>query len=211
MLDNLCNGSWEALHRVEAITGNQVVFIEVDVRDRMQLGRLFDEHAIEAVIHFDGLKAVGVRVEQPLDYYDANVHGSLVLCQAMAAAGLYKLAFSSSATVYGPDSTVPYVETMPRGRASNPYGSTKAMVEQPFTGLSLADARWLMAHLRYFDSLGATPPGRSVRIRRPPNNLMPFIAQVAVGRPPELAICADDYPNEDGTCIREDLAGGCLA
>ena len=217
VLDNLVNGSREALHRVEAITGKGVRFIEGDVRDRALLDGVFAEHAIEAVIHFAGLKAVGESVEQPLAYYDTNVHGSLVLCQAMASAGVFKLVFSSSATVYGPDATVPYVETMPRGRTCNPYGSSKAMVEQLLTDLCLADARWSVALLRYFNPIGAHPSGLIGEDPQGiPNNLMPFIAQVAVGRRPELSIFGDDYPTEDGTCVRDylhvmDLAAGHVA
>ncbi|TLF45915.1 UDP-glucose 4-epimerase GalE [Halomonas urmiana] len=217
VLDNLVNGAREALYRVEAITGKAVRFIEGDVRDRALLDGVFAEHAIEAVIHFAGLKAVGESVEQPLAYYDTNVHGSIVLCQAMAAAGVYRLVFSSSATVYGPDAPVPYVETMPRGRTSNPYGSSKAMVEQALTDLCRADARWSVALLRYFNPIGAHPSGQIGEDPRGiPNNLMPFIAQVAVGRRPELSIFGDDYPTEDGTCVRDylhvmDLADGHVA
>lgn len=181
-------------------------FIEGDVRDRALLDRLFAEQAIEAVIHFAGLKAVGESVEQPLAYYDTNVHGSLVLCQAMAAAGVYKLVFSSSATVYGPDAPVPYMETMPRGRTSNPYGSSKAMVEQVLTDLCRADERWSVALLRYFNPIGAHPSGQiGENPQGIPNNLMPFIAQVAVGRLPELSIFGGDYPTPDGTGIRDYL------
>lgn len=217
VLDSLINGSREALRRVEAITGKGVRFIEGDVRDRALLDGVFAENEIEVVIHFAGLKAVGESVEQPLTYYDANVHGSLVLCQAMAAAGVYKLVFSSSATVYGPDAPVPYVETMPRGRTSNPYGSSKAMVEQALTDQCRADARWSVALLRYFNPIGAHPSGLIGEDPRGiPNNLMPFIAQVAVGRLPELALFGDDYPTEDGTCVRDylhvmDLAAGHVA
>lgn len=217
VLDNLVNGSREALHRVEAITGRGVHFIEGDVRDRERLDRLFDEHDIQAVIHFAGLKAVGESVEKPLAYYDTNVYGSLVLCQAMAAAGVYRLVFSSSATVYGPDAPVPYVETMPRGRTSNPYGSSKAVVEQALTDLCRADERWSVALLRYFNPIGAHPSGQIGEDPRGiPNNLMPFIAQVAVGRLPELSIFGNDYPTEDGSCLRDylhvmDLAAGHVA
>jgi UDP-glucose 4-epimerase len=214
VLDNLCNGSREALRRVEAITGKAVPFIEGDVRDRARLEALFAEHAIEAVIHFAGLKAVGESVGRPLAYYDSNVHGSLVLCQAMAAAGVTRLVFSSSATVYGPDAPVPYVETMPRGRTANPYGSSKAMVEQLLEDLCHADPRWSVALLRYFNPIGAHPSGEIGEDPRGiPNNLMPFIAQVAVGRRPQLAIFGNDYPTNDGTCVRDylhvvDLAAG---
>lgn len=217
VLDSLINGSREALNRVEAITGKSVCFIEGDVRDRALLDQLFAEHAIEAVIHFAGLKAVGESVEHPLAYYDANVQGSLVLCQAMVAAGVYRLVFSSSATVYGPDAPVPYVEAMPRGRTSNPYGNSKAMVEQLLTDLCRADERWSVALLRYFNPIGAHPSGLIGEDPRGfPNNLMPFIAQVAVGRRQELSIFGDDYPTEDGTCVRDylhvmDLADGHVA
>ncbi|MCE8014839.1 UDP-glucose 4-epimerase GalE [Halomonas sp. MCCC 1A17488] len=214
VLDNLVNGSREALQRVEAITGKAVRFVEGDVRDRALLDRLFAEHAIEAVIHFAGLKAVGESVEQPLAYYDANVHGSLVLCQAMAAAGVYRLVFSSSATVYGPAAPVPYVECLTRGRTANPYGSSKAMVEQLLEDQCRADPRWSVALLRYFNPIGAHPSGLiGEDPRGTPNNLMPFIAQVAVGRLPALAIFGNDYPTVDGTGVRDylhvvDLAAG---
>ncbi len=206
VLDNLSNGSREALQRVEAITGRAVRFVEGDVRDRVLLDALFIENDIEAVIHFAGLKAVGQSVNEPLAYYDNNVHGSLVLCQAMAAAGVFKFVFSSSATVYGPDAPVPYVESMPRGRTSNPYGTTKAMVEQLLGDLCRADSRWSVALLRYFNPIGAHPSGLIGEDPQGiPNNLMPFIAQVAVGRLPELSIFGNDYPTEDGTCVRDYL------
>lgn len=217
VLDNLVNGSREALHRVETITGRGVRFIEGDVRDRALLDRLFAKHPIEAVIHFAGLKAVGESVETPLAYYDTNMNGALVLCQAMAAAGVFKLVFSSSATVYGPDAPVPYVETLPRGRTANPYGSSKAMVEQLLEDQCRADARWSVVLLRYFNPIGAHPSGLiGEDPRGMPNNLMPFIAQVAVGRRPALAIFGDDYPTQDGTCVRDylhvmDLAAGHVA
>ncbi len=206
VLDNLSNGSLEALKRVEAITGKVVTFVEGDVRDRAVLDSLFAEQSIEAVIHFAGLKAVGQSVTEPLAYYDNNVGGSLVLCQAMAAAGVFKFVFSSSATVYGPDAPVPYVEDMPRGRTSNPYGTTKAMVEQLLGDLCRADERWSVALLRYFNPIGAHPSGLIGEDPQGiPNNLMPFIAQVAVGRRLELSIFGNDYPTEDGTCIRDYL------
>lgn len=206
VVDNLSNGSREALHRIEAITGKSVRFIEGDVRDRALLDDVFASHSVEAVIHFAGLKAVGESVNRPLSYYDNNVHGSLVLCQAMAAAEVFKFVFSSSATVYGPDAPVPYVESMPRGRTSNPYGTSKAMVEQVLTDLCRAEERWSVALLRYFNPIGAHPSGLIGEDPQGiPNNLMPFIAQVAVGRLPELAIFGNDYPTEDGTCVRDYL------
>ncbi|EPC04162.1 hypothetical protein L861_02295 [Litchfieldella anticariensis FP35 = DSM 16096] len=206
VVDNLCNGSREALHRIEAITGKSARFIEGDVRDRVLLDEVFASYSVEAVIHFAGLKAVGESVNQPLAYYDNNVHGSLVLCQAMAAAGVFKFVFSSSATVYGPDAPVPYVESMPRGRTSNPYGTSKAMIEQVLTDLCRADDRWSVALLRYFNPIGAHPSGLIGEDPQGiPNNLMPFIAQVAVGRLPELSVFGNDYPTEDGTCVRDYL------
>ncbi|WP_168017031.1 UDP-glucose 4-epimerase GalE [Halomonas salinarum] len=217
VLDSLVNGSREALHRVEGITGKAICFIEGDVRDRALLDELFVEHSIEAVIHFAGLKAVGESIEKPLAYYDVNVHGSLVLCQAMAAAGVHRMVFSSSATVYGEDAPVPYMETMLRGRTSNPYGSSKAMVEQMLSDLCCADKRWMVTLLRYFNPIGAHISGEIGEDPQGiPNNLMPFIAQVAVGRRRELAIFGDDYPTHDGTCVRDylhvmDLAAGHVA
>ncbi|MGJ7457434.1 UDP-glucose 4-epimerase GalE [Halomonas sp. RA08-2] len=214
VLDNLCNGAAEALRRIERLTGKSVPLVKGDVRDRKALDALFRAYHVEAVIHFAGLKAVGESVRKPLAYYDTNVNGTLVLCQAMAAAGVRRLVFSSSATVYGPDAPVPYVETLPRGRTSNPYGTSKAMVEQLLTDLQLAEPHWSVVLLRYFNPIGAHPSG--VIGEDPqglPNNLMPFIAQVAVGRLPELAIFGDDYSTTDGTCVRDylhvmDLADG---
>ncbi|WP_374973857.1 UDP-glucose 4-epimerase GalE [Spongiibacter marinus] len=214
VLDNLVNSNAEVLNRIEKITGKSPVFVQGDVRDAGALSALFTEHAIDAVIHFAGLKAVGESVDQPLRYYDNNVNGTLVLCQAMANAGVFKLVFSSSATVYGPDAPVPYVETMPLGQPSSPYGASKAMVERVLADLCIADARWSVAALRYFNPIGAHKSGLiGEDPLGVPNNLMPFIARVAVGKLPELAIFGDDYDTPDGTCIRDylhvvDLADG---
>ena len=206
VLDNLVNGSTEALLRVEHIAGKAAKFVEGDVRDRALLDQLFAEHKIEAVIHFAGLKAVCESVSQPLAYYDTNVYGSLVLCQAMAAADVFKLVFSSSATVYGAEAAVPCSESMERGRTTNPYGSSKAMVEQLLTDLCRAETRWSVALLRYFNPIGAHPSGLIGEDPQGiPNNLMPYIAQVAGGRLPELSIFGNDYPTEDGTCVRDYL------
>ncbi|ERS91449.1 UDP-glucose 4-epimerase GalE [Halomonas sp. PBN3] len=216
VIDNLCNGSQEAVRRVERITGKVVPLVEGDIRDRHALDAVFAEHAIEAVIHFAGLKAVGESVAKPLAYYDNNVNGTLVLCEAMAAAGVHRLIFSSSATVYGSEAPVPYLESMPRGSTSNPYGTSKAMVEKVLEDLAAADERWSMALLRYFNPIGAHPSGLIGEDPQGiPNNLMPFIAQVAVGRRDELAIFGNDYPTADGTCERDylhvvDLAVGHL-
>ena len=214
VLDSLINASQESLHRVQEITGRELVFVEGDVRDRACLDQLFGDHDIYAVIHFAGLKAVGESVEQPLAYYDTNVGGSLTLCRAMHAAGVFRLVFSSSATVYGPDAPVPYRESMPRGRTSNPYGTSKSIVEQTLEDLVHADGRWSVSLLRYFNPIGAHPSGRlGEDPQGVPNNLLPFIAQVAVGRRQELTIFGNDYATEDGTCVRDylhvmDLAEG---
>lgn len=214
VLDSLVNASHEALRRVEDIAGRGLTFIEGDIRDRACLDQLFNEHDIHAVIHFAGLKAVGESVTQPLAYYDTNVNGSLSLCQAMQRAGVFRFVFSSSATVYGSDAPVPYRETMPRGRTSNPYGTSKSMVEQALEDLVLSDGRWSVALLRYFNPIGAHPSGRLGEDPQGiPNNLMPYIAQVAVGRRPMLTVFGNDYATEDGTCVRDylhvmDLAEG---
>ncbi len=206
VIDNLCNGSEEALRRVEKITGRQVVFIHGDIRDRAMLDTLFVTHAIDAVIHFAGLKAVGESVGQPLRYYENNVYGTVVLCQAMAAAGVYRLVFSSSATVYGEEAPVPYVESMSRGTTSSPYGTSKAMVEKVLEDQCQADPRWSVVLLRYFNPIGAHPSGLIGEDPQGiPNNLMPYISQVAVGRLPELPIYGNDYPTADGTCVRDYL------
>lgn len=216
VVDNLCNGSREAVRRVERITGRAANFVKCDIRDRQALDNVFAEYAIEAVIHFAGLKAVGESVDMPLAYYDNNVNGTLVLCEAMAAAGVHHIIFSSSATVYGSEAPVPYLESMPRGTTSNPYGTSKAMVEKVLEDLATADKRWSVALLRYFNPIGAHPSGLIGEDPQGiPNNLMPFIAQVAVGRRDELTIFGNDYPTDDGTCERDylhvvDLAVGHL-
>lgn len=214
VLDSLVNASYEAVRRLQEISGRALNFVEGDVRDRTCLHRLFTEHDIAAVIHFAGLKAVAESVTQPLAYYDTNVNGSLALCQAMQTAGVFRLVFSSSATVYGPEAPVPYRETMHRGRTSNPYGSSKSMVEQMLEDLSLADTRWSVALLRYFNPIGAHASGMlGEDPQGVPNNLLPFIAQVAVGRRQALTVFGNDYDTEDGTCVRDylhvmDLAEG---
>ncbi|MFD2632086.1 UDP-glucose 4-epimerase GalE [Idiomarina piscisalsi] len=214
VLDNLCNASAESLKRVELLTGKTVTFYKADIRDRAAVDGIFERHRIEAVIHFAGLKAVGESTAKPLDYYSVNVSGSVVLAQAMAAAGVTKLIFSSSATVYGEDAPVPYREDMPRGKTSNPYGTSKAMVEQILTDISFADERWSAVLLRYFNPFGAHLSGQiGEDPQGVPNNLMPFIAQVAVGRRESLSIFGDDYDTKDGTCERDylhvvDLAKG---
>jgi UDP-glucose 4-epimerase len=214
VLDNLCNSSKEALRRVKEVAGRDLTFIEGDIRDRVCLDQLFHEHDVQAVIHFAGLKAVGESVEQPLAYYDTNVAGTVTLCQSMQQAGVFRLVFSSSATVYGPDAPVPYQENMSRGRTSNPYGTSKSMVEQALEDLVRSDERWSVALLRYFNPIGAHPSGRLGEDPQGiPNNLLPYIAQVAVGRRPTLTVFGNDYATADGTCVRDylhvmDLAEG---
>ncbi len=217
VLDNLCNSSDEVFNRIEKITGIRPKFIKGDIRDRECLDKVFAKYSIDSVIHFAGLKAVGESTQIPLAYYQNNVAGTLVLCEAMAAAGVKKLVFSSSATVYGEDAPIPYIETMPRGKTSNPYGTSKAMVEQVLTDLCASDPKWSVALLRYFNPIGAHPSGLIGEDPKGiPNNLMPFISQVAVGKRKELSIFGNDYPTEDGTCERDylhvmDLADGHLA
>ena len=216
VLDNLSNGSREALRRVEALTGRQVVFEEGDIRDGALLDRLFTEHDVGAVIHFAGLKAVGESVAQPLRYYDCNVVGSLRLLEAMERAGVRTLVFSSSATVYGDPATVPIREDFPLS-ATNPYGATKLHIEDMLRDLHRADPRWSVALLRYFNPVGAHESGRiGEDPNGEPNNLMPYVAQVAVGKREQLRVFGDDYDTPDGTGVRDyihvmDLAEGHLA
>lgn len=217
VLDNLCNASQEPLHRVERLTGRTLSFIKGDIRDRALLDRLFAEHTIGAVVHFAGLKAVGESVTCPLAYYDNNVTGTVTLCRAMQAAGVSRLVFSSSATVYGAEAPVPYREEMSRGRPTSPYGASKAMVEQLLEDLCVADSSWSVSMLRYFNPIGAHSSGEiGEDPHGVPNNLMPFIAQVAAGRRESLSIFGNDYATADGTCERDylhvmDLAEGHLA
>jgi UDP-glucose 4-epimerase len=216
VIDNLCNSSTEALTRVKKITGKSVIFIECDIRDPAVLDRVFEKYKISSVIHFAGLKAVGESLLQPLAYYDNNVVGTVSLCKAMAAAGVFKMVFSSSATVYGSPIEVPVSEEMHIGVAANPYGRSKQMIEQILTDLALADERWSVALLRYFNPVGAHPSGLIGEDPNGiPNNLVPYIAQVAVGNLSELSVYGNDYPTPDGTGVRDyvhvvDLAEGHL-
>ncbi len=216
ILDNLCNSRREVLGRIERIAGRPPVFHECDVRDAAALRDVFRRHAFGAVLHFAGLKAVGESVERPLDYYDNNVGGTLALCAAMAEAGVSRLVFSSSATVYGDPDTVPLREDHPL-RPTNPYGRSKAMVEAVLQDLAQSDQGWRIALLRYFNPVGAHESGLiGEDPEGVPNNLMPFIAQVAVGRREALSVFGDDYPTPDGTGVRDyihvvDLVRGHLA
>ncbi|TDG12861.1 UDP-glucose 4-epimerase GalE [Seongchinamella unica] len=216
VLDNLCNASREAVSRVEEITGRPVPLVEGDIRDREALDALFSEHAIDAVMHFAGLKAVGESVEKPLEYYDNNVNGTLVLLAAMQRAGVSRLIFSSSATVYGDPASVPITEDFPTS-ATNPYGRSKLMVEEILADWGLAHPDWSIGRLRYFNPVGAHSSGRIGEDPQGwPNNLMPFVAQVAVGRRDQLSVFGNDYPTPDGTGVRDyihvvDLAEGHVA
>lgn len=216
VLDNLCNASDVSLDRVSELTDKDIVFYQGDVRDPDCLQRIFDDHDITAVIHFAGLKAVGESTHKPLEYYQANVSGTLVLLEEMRRAGVHHFIFSSSATVYGVNAPVPYVETSPIGGTTSPYGTSKVMVEQVMADFAKAEPQFSMIALRYFNPVGAHESGRIGEDPNGiPNNLLPFIAQVAVGRREKLQIFGDDYPTEDGTCKRDyihvmDLAEGHL-
>ncbi|WP_108125522.1 UDP-glucose 4-epimerase GalE [Saccharospirillum mangrovi] len=215
VLDNLCNSSREALRRVEGIVGQAVPFVEGDIRDRALLERLFTEHNIEAVVHFAGLKAVGESTEIPLDYYENNVAGTITLLQVMRRHDVTRLVFSSSATVYGDPASVPIREDFPLS-ATNPYGQSKLMVELLLQDLARSDERWRIAVLRYFNPVGAHESGRIGEDPNGiPNNLLPYIAQVAIGRRERLSVFGDDYDTPDGTGVRDyihvvDLAQGHL-
>lgn len=216
VLDNLCNSHATALERVEQITGRDVTLVKADVRDRSALREVFARHSIASVIHFAALKAVGESQTQPLRYFDNNVTGSLCLLDEMQRAGIYALVFSSSATVYGDQGTGQYREDAPLAPMSV-YGRTKCMVEDILRDVVRSDDRWQVALLRYFNPVGAHPSGLIGEDPNGiPNNLMPFIAQVAVGKRPKLAVFGNDYPTPDGTGLRdyihvEDLAAGHLA
>ncbi|QEL66275.1 UDP-glucose 4-epimerase [Oryzomicrobium terrae] len=216
VLDNFTNSSPRVMERLALLTGTAPQLIEGDVRDRVDLDRLFAADSVDAVIHFAGLKAVGESVADPLAYYDNNVAGTLTLLGAMARAQVKTLVFSSSATVYGDPATVPIREDFPLA-ATNPYGRTKLMVEEILADLYRADPSWKLARLRYFNPVGAHASGLiGEDPRGTPNNLLPFIAQVAVGRRERLTIFGDDYPTPDGTGVRDyihvmDLAEGHLA
>ncbi|MFC6634428.1 UDP-glucose 4-epimerase GalE [Microbulbifer taiwanensis] len=217
VVDNLSNSSEASLHRVEAIAGRQVPFHRVDIGDAAGLHEIFSRYSIDAVIHFAGLKAVGESVAQPLRYYQNNVAGTLTLCQVMEEFGVRQLIFSSSATVYGDPASVPIRENFPTG-ATNPYGASKLMVEDMLRDLSAApQSQWKVSLLRYFNPIGAHESGTIGEDPRGiPNNLLPYVAQVAVGRLPQLQVFGDDYDTVDGTGVRDyihvvDLARGHLA
>ena len=216
VLDNLCNSSRVSLQRVEQICGVAPVFVEGDVRDAQALDQLFQSYDIQAVMHFAGLKAVGESVAMPLAYYDSIVTGSLVLLEAMERAGVNRIVYSSSATVYGDPASVPIREDFPLS-ATNPYGRAKLMVEEILADWHVARPEWSICRLRYFNPVGAHPSGLIGEDPQGlPNNLMPFVAQVAVGKRDKLAIFGNDYPTMDGTGVRDyihvmDLVEGHMA
>ncbi len=214
VVDNLCNSCEESLARVEEITGKKLTFYEVDLLDETGLSRVFDNEKIDAVIHFAGLKAVGESVYKPLEYYHNNITGTLILCDVMRRHNVKSIVFSSSATVYGDPAFVPITEECPMGEITNPYGRTKGMLEQILTDLHTADPEWKVMLLRYFNPIGAHESGRIGEDPKGiPNNLFPYITQVAVGKLVCLGVFGNDYDTPDGTCIRDyihvvDLADG---
>lgn len=214
VIDNLSNSSPVALRRVEEITGKQVVFYQADIRDREALEEVFAKEKIESCIHFAGLKAVGESVEKPWEYYDNNITGTLTLVDVMRKHNVKNIIFSSSSTVYGDPDSVPVTEESPLKKCTNPYGSTKFMLEQILTDIQTADPEWNVVLLRYFNPIGAHKSGRiGENPNGIPNNLMPYITQVAVGKRERLGVFGDDYDTPDGTGVRDyihvvDLARG---
>ncbi len=217
VIDNLCNSNPTSLRRVQELTGKEVKFYEGDVRDEALLEKIFTENQIDCVIHFAGLKAVGESVSLPWKYYDNNLNSTLVLTKVMEKAGMKRLIFSSSATVYTADNEMPLNEESRTGHCTNPYGWTKYMTEQILSGISKADPQWSVCLLRYFNPIGAHESGRIGEDPRGiPNNLMPYITQVAVGRREQLSVYGNDYDTHDGTGVRDyihvvDLAKGHVA
>ena len=212
--DNYSNSCPESIKRVEKITGKSVKLYELDIKDNAKLAEVFKENKIDAVIHFAGLKAVGESVQKPVMYYRNNIDTTLALLETMEQFGVKKIIFSSSATVYGEANPVPYFETMPRGACTNPYGWTKSMMEQIFEDAAKADKELSVILLRYFNPIGAHESGMIGEDPQGiPNNLMPYVSQVAVGKRECLTIFGNDYPTADGTCTRDyihvvDLAKG---
>lgn len=217
ILDNLYNASEKVPCRIEALVGRRIPFYRVDIRDREELNRVFEAEQPEAVIHFAGLKAVGESVQKPWEYYDNNIAGTLVLVDVMRQHGCKNIIFSSSATVYGDPAFVPITEECPKGTCTNPYGWTKSMLEQILTDIQFADPEWNVILLRYFNPIGAHASGTMGESPNGiPNNLMPYVTQVAVGRRDRLHVFGDDYDTPDGTGVRDyihvvDLARGHVA
>ena len=217
VIDNLCNSNPKSLDRVRELTGKELTFYEGDVRDEALLKKIFAENDIGCVIHFAGLKAVGESVSIPWKYYDNNLNSTLVLTKVMKEVGMMNIIFSSSATVYTADNEMPLKETSRTGGCTNPYGWTKYMTEVILSDMSKAEKDWSVVLLRYFNPIGAHPSGRMGEDPRGiPNNLMPYITQVAVGRREKLSVYGNDYPTHDGTGVRDyihvvDLAKGHVA
>ncbi len=212
--DNLCNASEKSLERVEAITGKPVTFYKGDILDRDRLNEVFEKEKIDSCIHFAGLKAVGESVQKPWEYYENNIAGTLTLVDVMRQHNCKNIIFSSSATVYGDPAEIPITEKCPKGQCTNPYGWTKSMLEQILSDIQKADQEWNVVLLRYFNPIGAHQSGTmGENPNGIPNNLMPYITQVAVGKLPELGVFGDDYDTPDGTGVRDyihvvDLAKG---
>lgn len=218
IVDNLCNSSREAVRRAGEIAGAEIPFYEADIRDRIALERVFQAAGpFDACIHFAGLKAVGESVEKPWEYYENNIGGTLVLVDVMRRRGCKNIIFSSSATVYGDPAEIPITEACPKGHCTNPYGQTKSMLEEILSDIRKADPEWNVVLLRYFNPVGAHPSGRIGEDPRGiPNNLMPYITQVAVGKRERLSVFGNDYPTPDATGVRDyihvvDLAAGHVA
>ena len=204
VVDNLCNSCEESLNRVEKITGKSVKFYNADVRDKAALDKIFEENKIDWVIHFAGLKAVGESCAMPVEYYDNNLNGTLVLLQAMRSHGCKKIVFSSSATVYGDPEVLPLTEECKTGGTTNPYGTSKYFQEIMLNDVYKADKEWMVVLLRYFNPVGAHESGLIGEDPKGiPNNLTPYIAKVAIGELKEVGVFGDDYPTPDGSCIRD--------
>ena len=214
VVDNLYNSSEKALNRVEKITGKKVAFYKEDLLNKEGLSKIFDQESVDAVIHFAGLKAVGESVAKPLEYYHNNMTGTFNLCDVMRNHGVKNIIFSSSATVYGDPAFIPITEECPKGKITNPYGQTKGMLEQVLTDLHVSDQEWNVVLLRYFNPIGAHKSGLIGEDPKGiPNNLVPYIAQVAVGKLKCLGVFGNDYDTHDGTGVRDyihvvDLAKG---
>lgn len=204
VVDNLSNSSEKSLERVEKITGKKVTFYKADILDKVALDKIFDKEEIDAVIHFAGLKAVGESVQKPMEYYQNNISGTLILTEVMRSHGVKNIIFSSSATVYGNPQFIPITEECPKGTCTNPYGWTKSMLEQILSDIQFADKEWNVILLRYFNPIGAHKSGMiGENPNGIPNNLMPYITQVAVGKLPQLGVFGDDYDTPDGTGVRD--------
>ena len=217
VVDNLYNASEKALERVEQITGKKVTFYEADILDRDALNAIFDKEQVESVIHFAGYKAVGESVRKPIEYYYNKINGTLILCDVMRKHNVKNIVFSSSATVYGDPAFIPITEECPKGKITNPYGQTKGMLEQVLTDIFVSDPEWRVVLLRYFNPIGAHKSGLIGEDPKGiPNNLVPYVAQVAIGKLKCLGVFGNDYDTHDGTGVRDyihvvDLAKGHVA